>query len=276
MSTSGNPQGCQTDEGAHARISNDPVAQNTFTDPCETIRKQISSLNKFFTKRRLNSERIEAYLHDLWSFVIKTAMITPANGPAQKSVVAELVNARDRGSLSSNAMTADGNIWKDLPFLVMDVSKYYLDNWMGLKKEERLNLAAFTARLVKEDEKAYNLELCALLVFRETFETRREHGSDISVAELLPAAVAWFDIAGPALVEFVRDSPSNWAPGVMEARLSAVGELALEAGMISSFNSRRWNFWKRRLDHLSSIGDKEIKEQARKAKECMEDASKQI
>ena len=263
------------DKDAHASTSNNPVAQNTSADPCETIRNQINSLNEFFNIRRLNTQRIEAYLHDLWSFVIQTAMIIPANdGPAQKSLVAELVNARTRNSLGPNNMTSDGELWKDLPFLVGDISKYYLEKWMGLKKDERLNLAAFTARLVAEDDKAYNLELCALLVFRETLERRRENWGDKSVAELLPAAVAWFRFAGMALVEFLRDTPGSWPPGGMEDRLSAVGELALEAGMSSSLNARRWNFWKRRLDHLSSIGDKEVKEQARKAKECMDDASK--
>ena len=275
MSTSGNPQDRQIDKDAHARTSNNSVAQNSSDDPCEEVRLRMADLDKNFRTQLMRDT--EYKLHGLWSFVIKTAMTIPANdGPAQDRLIVEIWNARERSLPSSNPTTADGKLWSELPFMVGDFFKFWSDNWKGVKKEERLNLAAFTARLLARDEDALNLEVCALPLLRETLETRRGNGSDISLAELLPAAVAWFEFAGSTLVNSVRDTP-RWRPDEgMEGLLAPVGELARRLHISPGFDARRWNFWKQRLNDLSSNDDEYIKEQARKGLECMHIASQSL
>ena len=260
------------DNDAHARTSDNSDAQNISYDPCRFVRRQIRDIDELFTMQ--SPKQTESDLHDLWSFVMKTAMTIPANdGPAQKGLIAVVVGARELPSVGS---TADGVLWKDLPFLIEHVSRFWLDNWRVLKKKERLNLAAFTARLVAKDESASNLGLCALIVLRETLETRRplhgtEYGYDTSVADLLPAAVAWFKFAGPMLLKSSLETETSHSRGMED--LIAVGELTQNAGVpYLGFSPERWHFWEKRLGQLSSIDDKEISEQALKGKKLMREA----
>ena len=276
MSTSGKLQGRQMDEGAHAHTSNNPVAQNTSYDPCRIVRRQIRDLNEIFTIRRLNSKQIESGLHDLWSLVTQTAMVIPADDPAQDRLVAEVVHAQQLRSPGTNARTADGKLWSDLPFLGVHVSEVWSANLMKIKKETKLNLAAFTARLVAAEMPGSELGCCALFVLRETLETRRgltviEYGRDTLVADLLPAAVAWVKFAGLTLLKSSLETETSHSEEVED--FLAVGELAQEDGILATgFSLERWHFWEKRLGQLSSVDDKEISEQALKGKEFMRKA----
>ena len=267
------------DKDAHARTSSNPVAQNTSYDPCRRLRRQILNLNDIFTIQRLNSKQIESRLHDLWSLVTQTAIVIPANDPAQDRLVAVVVHAQRLRSPDTNAMTADGVLWSGLPFLGVHVYRVWSANLMKFKKETRLNLAAFTARLVAADIPGSELGYCALLVLRETLETRRgftvtEDGRDTPVADLLPAVVAWFKFAGFTLLKSSSETESVNSKG-MEDFLAA-GELAQEDGILApGFSLERWHFWEKRLGQLSSVDDKEVSEQALKGKEFMDEAWKE-
>ena len=264
------------DEHAHTRTSNDSVAQNTLYDSCRVVRRQIRDLNGTFTFHRLGPEYIESCFTDLWFLVTETAIAIPADDPAQDSLVGEVVLAQRLRSPDMNNMTADGVIWSDLPFLGVHVSEVWSANLMKIRKDTRLNLAAFTARLVAAELPGSELVCCALFLLRETLETRRglpliEYGRDVLVADLLPAAVAWFKFAGLLLLKASIETETSRSKGVKD--FLAVGELAQEDVILATgFSLERWQFWEKRFGQLSSIDDKEISEQALKGKELMGDA----
>ena len=210
-------------------------------------------------------------LSGLWHNVVQSAIVTSAdNDPAQESLVAEVVGARKLRRVGS---TGNGELWKDLPFFQGVVFDVYLKDLMWFQKEHRLNLAAFTARLVAVDGDASNLVACALLMLRETLETQRpltvtEDGRDTPVADLLPAVVAWFKLAGIWLLKSSLATEGS----VMEDFL-ALGELAQQDRILApGFSVERWHFWEKRLEQLSSVDDKEISEQALMGKEAMRKA----
>ncbi len=258
---------------AHTRLIDIGVAQNVYNELCDTARTEIRNILMRFPNKPL--EGIEFALHDLWYTIIQAAIITPARKPAQDRLVAEVVLARELGSLGPNAMTADGELWSGLPFLAGDLSVAWLEKLMQLNTKGRFNLAAFTARLVAMGVRAPQLGFCAVFVLRETLETPRplkvtEGGeSGTSVADLLPAAVAWFEFAGHRLAVFSGGNGHKPLSGV-EGELTAVGQLARKAGILEpGFSTKRWHFWLKRLKELSSDDDDHIREQAELAKNSM-------
>lgn len=274
MPTSGNPQDRQMDEGAQARTGNNSVAQNTSNDPCEIVQLRIGYIDHIFNIRRLSPEQVKSRLHGLWSLVIQTAIDIPADDPAQDRLRAEVVNAQYLQSPYDNSETADGVLWRDLPFLGNHVYGEWSANLMDFEKDHRLNLAAFTAKLVEADVPGPELGYCALHVLRETLETRRgltvtEDGRDTPIVDLLPAAVAWFKFAGLTFLKF-----SLHTEGIKPVRNPpTLGTLAQEDGILAPGYSReRWHFWERRLEQLSKVDDKEVKEQALKGMKAMQEA----
>ena len=250
---------------AHARRIDTEVGQIDPNDLWTSVRSKIRDIFWRFNDQPL--EETESDLHVLWDTIIQAAII--ADKPAQDRLVAEVGFARELGSLSPYDMTTDGVLWSWLPFLVEDVSLAWLENLMRLKTEERLNLAKFTARLVEAGVCAPELGFCAVFVLRETLETPRalkvtEYGeSGTSVADLLPAAVAWFEFAGHRLAIYSGENVHDPLSGD-HGRLTGVGELAREVGILDpGFSTKRWHFWQQRLEALSSVDDKEIREQAR-------------
>ena len=275
---------------AHARRIDIEVAQVSPLDPplespfgshydpsydlWTSARSKIYNILRRFPNQPL--EEIEFDLHDLWDTIIRTAIITPPNNPGQDRLVAEVVLARELGSLGPNATAADGEVLSGLPFLVGDITAACTGKLIILKPGERENLAAFTARLVAAGVRAPELGSCALFVLRETLEKPRPlrmtdyGGSGKSVADLLPAAVAWFKFAGHRLAGFSGENGPKPLWG-RQGRLTAVGQLAREAGVPGpGFSTKRWRFWQLRLEELGSVDDKEIREQARQGMNSMD------
>jgi len=257
----------------NARNIDKEVARGAYDDIWTSARSSIRNILQRFAHQPL--AYIEYDLHDLWYTIIQAATITPADEPAQDKLVTEVVLARELGSLGSRAKTADGEIWSGLPFLVEDVTVAWREKFMHLQSDRKLNLAAFTARLVAVGVRAPELGLCALFVLRETLETPRpltvgdDSERDTSVAELLPAAVAWFRFAGHRLAVFSGGNGSEPLTGE-EGELTAVGQLAREAGVLNpGFSDKRWNFWLQRLEALSCVDDENIKEEGRRGKNSM-------
>ena len=259
MSTSANLQG------------NNLVGQNTYDDRLKSVKEQIRYINEDF--RDQSEEETESDLHSLWDSLIQTAIIIRADDPVQNWLVKEVQRLGESGSLRTDATPRYGSFWYTYPFLAEDFSTAWLDGWKRFKKEEVLNLAAFTARLVEADEHGAKLCFCAVLVLRETLEERRrltmkEDGTDTPVADLLPAAVAWFKFARDKLAGYCSDTIVSG--GGRADMLAAVGHLALDAGVSRpSFSPERWHFWEERLELLSSVDDEEIKKQAQEGRKLM-------
>ena len=264
MSTSGNPQG------------NNPVAQNTHDDRLNPVKDLIKIIDEDYRHQSLVETKSD--LHSLWDKCFEAAIIIPADDPVQDTLVKEVQRLGPSGSLCPENTFKHSGLWYPYPLLGEHFSDAWQHRWKWFKKEDTLNLAAFTARLVKADEHSTKLCLCALLVLRETLETRRplnvkENGTDTPVADLLPAAVAWFKFAGEKLAGYCLDTLTSRPRKEEDIILPSLGHLALNAGLSSpGFNPERWRFWEQRLEMLSSVDDKEISEQALEGKEFMREA----
>ena len=271
MSTPEEPQALQRFSVAHARRIDIEVAQDSPDDsPYDAWTSARSKIRDMLIRSPNQPlEETEFDLHDLWDTIIRTAIITTADDSAQDRLVAEVVRVRELGSLGPNAMTADGEVWSGLPFLVGDFTAACSGKLMPLEQEERLNLAAFTARLVAAGVRAPGLGSCALSLLRETLETP-ESASGKSFAELLPAAVAWFNFAGNRLAVFSGGNGHEPLSGE-EGTLTTVGQLAREAGILEpGFSTKRWRFWLQRLEKLSSYNNRMTREQALAGKDSMD------
>ena len=81
---------------------------------------------------------------------------------------------------------------------------------MHFDLQERLNSAAYTTRLVALGVRAFELAILVVPILWEMLETSRSltasesSVSGTSMAELLPAAVAWFRFAGYRLAVLSR------------------------------------------------------------------------
>ena len=227
-----------------------------------SARSKIRNILKRFPDQPL--EEIEFDLHDLWDTFIRAAIITDVYDPAQDRLVMEVVLARELGSLGPNAVTADGEVMSGLPFLVRDLTPACSGKLMPLEPQERLNLAAFAARLLAAGVRAPELGFCALSVLRETFETRINTNieSDDSISKLLPVALAWLDFAGQRLAVFSGGNGHEPLSGE-GGTLTAVGPMARNAGILEpGFSTKRWRFWRQRLEVLSVIDADTIKKPA--------------
>jgi hypothetical protein len=223
----------------------------------------------------------ELDIRELWNWIAQAARYIAADHPAQDRLVAQVLHAREMGNLSRKneageqevATTSDGNIWSDLPFLVEEVQSAWKasDTFPSL---ERHNLSAFIARLTSVGIRDPGLGIIALWILRDTLETDRPltsspSGSNnenlqASIADLLPAANAWFLYCGykvESLCIQVQDYDSD----------AEIGELARRANATvkSGFSVERWRFWRDRLEEISRCEDEEVAQLAEKTRKTM-------
>jgi hypothetical protein len=212
--------------------------------------------------------RYEYDLQELWYWVAQGARYIAADHPAQDRLAMQVLHTREMGVLSRKtgeeteiATTSDGNIWSDLPFLVDEVQAAWRMS-ASFPSVERHNLSAFVARLASVGVRDPELGLVAIWILRDTLETprpitKREDTSDdeqlITVADLLPATMAWFLYCGhkiESLCILNQDFESD----------SETGELAKRANVTpnSGFSVARWIFWRDRLEEISHCGDEEV------------------
>ena len=263
MSTSGKAQG------------NDTVAQNTYVDRLAPVKQLVGYINDDYLKQSLD-ETVTA-LHSLWAKCIEAAIAIPADDPAQHTLFEEMQGLGTSGSLCSDDTPRFGVLWFSYPLLAKDILNATLDAMKDVKKQDLLNLATFTANLMgKYDLDDNELLMCALVVLRKTLEERRplkmeENGTDTPVADLLPATVAWFKFAGCKFVEFsVDEITGSEKNDEIENMLVVLGDLAHDGSVPTlGFSLERWQFWEQRLEQLSSVDDKEIRDQALIGKEAM-------
>lgn len=154
MSTLNEPQAGKGQTRAEARMSALGVAINASDNIryiCNNARGQT---------RKVNEEDI----HGVWRCIIETAIDTPADEPAQVRLVQEIVRAQKRAQKlraeGQSAMPADGG----LHLLAGYLSAAWLNRLMRFETWERLNLAAFTARLVVAGVDTPDVAYCAVYV----------------------------------------------------------------------------------------------------------------
>jgi hypothetical protein len=210
----------------------------------------------------------------------------------QDRLVVQILYARELGVLlrkgenmeiMGEAVTRDGKIYKDLPFLVGDMTDYWIRESSSMSTNQRQNFASFLAKLSAvgvEDDKLCG---CALIILRDTLESttrlgqgapgptvvserqdyqveQNDHRSNeaLSIAELLPAANAWIFHAGHKIIQ-LSDNSVNIFP----AQVGMLGDLARAEGVIPEnrgFSPQRWLFWVKRLGEIEkseTVGEEE-------------------
>ncbi|RAQ72437.1 hypothetical protein AFCA_009784 [Aspergillus flavus] len=247
------------------RESNGYNNDNKFWHQSRLFMQNISSR---YTKSDLPIDFYEYDMRELWYMIIQGAKITDAKHPAQDRLAGQILHAREMGVLhrmsatsgvEEEASTSKGKIWVDLPFLTQE----FQVAWNAadeLPAKQRQNLSAFIARLSAWGVCGSELCVCALSIFRDTFETRRpltatddqQGNSLLPIADLLPAAVAWFELCGYKI--------ENLCLSGHGFESSTLGELAREAQVVpdTGFSTSRWLFWRRRLEEISHCDHAEM------------------
>lgn len=158
--------------------------------------------------------------------------------PGLDRLALQVVQARERGLLTQLgaqpvvASTSGGNIWSDLPFLVQDMTQYWIEGHAGMSSAQRVSFATFLAKLASAG--VGNTDgLCGvvLLVLRESLETQRPLGKyndqaqpedsarlddDLSIAAMLPCVNAWIGTADLKIMQLSEKSWDAYPPSFME------------------------------------------------------------
>jgi len=176
----------------------------------------------------------EAVLWVAWEAVASAAA---AGDPVARERLVALVAAVQ---CSDDERTVWGlRLFADLPVLGAQLREEWnrtpaegrpVDEWTGLN--------AFAAGLSVSVGDYLLLGLWTVATALETFAEPRDH---------VPAAAAWFELAGPQL-----------ASATLHGRTYAarLGELASSAGVAEGgFSVPRWTFWRSRLEALAREGD---------------------
>jgi len=217
-------------------------------------------------------DSLEGYLHSVWYTYYQLARITSHATPEHDRLVLDIVSIQGLGLLtrpvSGNygvdvARTVEGTLWNDLPFLVTDMTSFWISGCAPFPAAHRLNFASFLAKLASTRVSNHRLCQMALILFRSTFEEDRplcnpekhEEGDpsrimqDLGIADLLPAACAWIQEASHNLIQlsdvFWNDCPSTVGHGGQRFVQS-------ELGMRSptGFTPWRWMYWLKRLHEI--------------------------
>lgn len=246
----------------------------------------------FFNRTWIVSERyckigdgvdsLEGYLHSLWHIYYQLSRYTSHETSDHDRLVLDVLRIQGKGPLTRPvsglygidiARTVEGTLWNDLPFLVTDMTDFWINNCASMSDTQRLNFASFLAKLAST--RISNDRLCqvALVLFRTTFEDgRRDLGTtevpdnedprrsirDLDIGHLLPAASAWIKEAADNLIQLSdvswNDCPSTIGQGGLVFVQSEFGKRSP-----TGFTPWRWMYWLKRLH--------EIQEEAKEANE---------
>jgi hypothetical protein len=206
-----------------------------------------------------------------------------SESPEHEGIVLDILHIQGKGPLTRPARgvygvdiarTVNGTLWNDLPFLVGDMTNFWVSHGASMSGTHRLNFATFLAKLASTRVAKDRLYQVALLIFRTLFESpqalRTGEESDeedlnrgtkqLEVFHLLPGAVAWLKIASHNLLllseVYWNDCPSHISKGGEEFLESELGQRS-PAG----FSPWRYMFWLKRL-HVIQEEAKEANEKA--------------
>jgi Protein of unknown function (DUF3632) len=216
----------------------------------------------------ISPEKQDDGVHQLWHAYFHASRNIKDRSGKQDRLIVQLLSAREMGVLSrkktdehgavvvEEAVTTGGaRIWRDLPFLVEDMTGFWLRE--PGTPTNRQNFASFLAKLVAV---GVNDRLCgcALSILRDALETdhpiRTEEGGgggtveELSIRELLNIVNPWIFYAGSAILRLSENSDNAFPD-----KLARLGNLALAAGVDrSGFSVQRCLFWMDRLGQIAA------------------------
>jgi hypothetical protein len=226
-------------------------------------------------------DSLEGYIHSLWHIYYQLSRHTSHETSDQDRLVLDILRIQGKGPLIRPvkghygidiARTADGTLWNDLPFLVSDMTEFWVDNCASLSGIHRLNFTSFLAKLASARVSKDRMCQIALVLFRSTFEEGRDLGTigepdeedthrsmrSLFIAQLLPAACLWIREAGQNLIQ-LSDVAWNDCPAPIGQGGCMFTESWLGKRAPTGFTPWRWMYWLKRLH--------EIREEAKEANE---------
>jgi hypothetical protein len=176
---------------------------------------------------------LEGYLHSIWHIYYQLGRYTSHETPDHD----RLVRIQGLGPLTRPvsglygidiARTVEGMLWNDLPFLVTDMTDFWINNCASMSGTHRLIFASFLAKLTSNRVSKDRMCQIALVLFRTTFEDGRDLRTmedpesedlgrsirNLDIVHLLPAACAWIKKAGYNLIQ-LSDVPWNDCPSTI-------------------------------------------------------------
>jgi hypothetical protein len=89
-------------------------------------------------------------------------------------------------------VTRDGKIYRDLPFLVGDMTDYWIRESGTMSTDQRQNFASFLAKLSAVGVASGKLYGCALIVLRDTLESTRRLGKAVPSSAVVSRRMSGF------------------------------------------------------------------------------------
>ncbi|KUM57611.1 hypothetical protein ACN42_g9562 [Penicillium freii] len=270
----------------HARRDQESTRQSVARGEFKEVRDMAFSNRTWIVTSRycdigVGVDSLEGHIHSLWYMYYELGRNISSDAPEHEGIVLDILRIQGMGPLIRPARggygidiarTVDGTLWNDLPFLVDDMTNFWINHGASMSGTHRLNFATFLAKLASTRVSKDRLCQVALLIFRTLFESpqalRSGEESDeedanrstkqLEVFHLLPAAVAWLEIASHNLLLL---SEVCWND--CSSQISKGGEDFLESGLgqrtPAGFSPWRYMFWLKRLH--------EIQEEAKEANE---------
>jgi hypothetical protein len=224
-------------------------------------------------------DSLEDHLHSLWHMYYQLGRHTAHETSDHDRLVLHIVRIQGLGPLTRPvtgpygieiARTVEGTLWNDLPFLVTDMTDFWINNCAFMSGAQRLNFASFLAKLASTRVSKDRICQIALVLFSSTFEVGRDLGDTddldledshrsirtLDISHLLPAACAWIKEAGHILIQ-LSDFAWNDCPSMIGQGGRKFIESELGKRSPTGFTPWRWMYWLKRLH--------EIQEEAKKA-----------
>ncbi|KAI1823422.1 hypothetical protein F4861DRAFT_325198 [Xylaria intraflava] len=241
-------------------------------------------------------------LQNLWHLYYVAGKYCPEDVVAP--VILQLIETSQRGLLARHQIGGSGAVeieyasvmvpvgghimrqylWQDMPFLVPDMTDYWVQDCARMSRSQRMKISSFWASLVAASSAPWSYGMCriALLTLRDTLETQRRlvlagvepGGQDsenpgrtidmLTIADLLPAVHAWLTQAGGRITQLCEEGDGQAATSLampVPEDVSRPGPLAVAAGIQAApggFSSQRWLFWLRRLDEIGAESSPQI------------------
>ena len=284
-----------------------------------TMASCIRVITRTFRTSNKSIQVFELEIRDVWYLFILAAKSIDAHHPAQDRLTRLILWARELGALTrllkpaqtsqmmeegddvqgfaeakneaqgrkghdilvQDAVTTDGRIWVDLPFMVQDIQ----DGWknaMGssTSSEHRCNLAAAIARLAGLGVRDEAFSGCGLDIMTQALETSSSADSrssvndrvepdpaitaeaPLTVLQFLAVVQIWLRYSGDKILQLSVSNHPCSEPG-WNTGASSPGQLARDAGVDSAgFSQVRFLFWKKRISDLKESEDEAVKEMA--------------
>ncbi|KGO54332.1 Protein of unknown function DUF3632 [Penicillium expansum] len=228
------------------------------------------------TNRYCNSgdgvDSLEGYTRNIWYSYFQLSLHASPETPEHDHLVLDILRIQGMGPLTRPvrghfgidiARMTEGTVWNDLPFLVTDMTDFWINNCRPLSGTQRLNFASYLAKLASTRVCKDRMCQVALIIFRCTFEERKELRTNedkdeknprrsmwsLNIMHLLPAAHAWLKEASHNLMQLSEvswnDCPSTIGQGGPCFLDSELGKRSP-----TGFRPWRWIYWLKRLHEI--------------------------